>query len=471
MKVCIIAEGSYPIVRGGVGEWTHQLIKQLNYVDFDVFCIAPTGQEQQAYEQLPNVDRIIISGVAPPNSRANGARLPRDFSAKLFNSLSSVLYGSPLDCESAVDFLRERHIGKPWLMSKTYWDCVVQLYQKSYPELSFSDFFWTTQGVHSMLLDGLNLVDELPAADIYHSLTSGLGGLVGAMAKVLHARPLVISELGQYMRERRIELLRCNVKEESQQQIIRFSETMLRTSYQYADLIAPVSKSYVATEIELGADPDKIRIVNNGIDCMRFIPGPSKKNAIPIVGCFARIVPIKDQMTFIRACKKVLENHQANFVIIGEVQDREYFRQCQTLIDELGLTENIKFTGYVDNLLEWYHRVDVFVLVSSWEGVPLALLEAMSCGLPCICTAVGGVPDILADTGAGYLVPPSDPDSVASIICELIDNETLRREIGKRASELVKEKYSIEDMTDRILIVYLEGLLNGCGVRQPKTSD
>jgi polysaccharide biosynthesis protein PelF len=471
MKVCIISEGSYPIARGGLSEWAHQLIRLLNYVDFDIFCIAPTGRERQIYEKLPNVDRVIISGLAQPSVQSNGARLSKPISVDLANSLSSVLSGSPLDCERVVDLLGQHNVGKPWLRSKTYWDSMVQLYRNSYPDTSFSDFFWTTQGIYSMLLDGLNLVDELPPADIYHSLTSGLGGLVGSMAKVLRGRPLVVSELGQYMRERAIELSRCNIREESQRQIIKFSETMLRTSYKYADLIVPVSKSYVPPEVELGADPNKVRIVNNGIDVNKFKPNPSRNgNGIPIVGCFARIVPVKGQMTFIKACKKVLENHQANFVLVGEVQDREYYQQCQALVQELGLTQNLKFIGYVDNLLEWYQRVDIFVLVSQWEGIPLALLEAMSCGLPSICTAVGGIPDILSDTEAGYLVPPNDSDSLASRICELLDDETLRKTMGLRASQLVKEKYSIEDMADRILSVYLEGILHGGAVSQSKTS-
>jgi len=471
MKVCIISEGSYPIARGGLSEWAHQLIRLLNYVDFDIFCIAPTGRERQIYEKLPNVDRVIISGLTQPYDQRNGARLSKPISVELASSLSGVLSGSLVNCEIIADLLGQHSVGRPWLRSKTYWDSMVQLYKSSYPDTSFSDFFWTTQGIYSMLLDGLNLVNELPMADIYHSLTSGLGGLVGSMAKVQHGRPLVVSELGQYMRERAIELSRCEIREESQRQIIKFAETMLRTSYKYADLIVPVSKSYVPPEVELGADPDKIRIVNNGIDCNKFRPNPSKNGGTPVVGCFARIVPVKGQMTFIKACKKVLENHQANFILVGEVQDQEYYQQCQALVQELGLAQNLKFIGYVDNLLEWYQRVDIFVLVSQWEGIPLALLEAMSCGLPSICTAVGGIPDILSDTGAGYLVPPNDSDSLASRICELLDDETLRKTIGLRASQLVKEKYSIKDMADRILGVYLEGILHGGTLSQSKTAN
>src|SRR4030043_223491 len=103
-----------------------------------------------------------------------------------------------------------------------------------------------------MVLDGLALVDRVQVADVYHSLTAGLGGLIGSIAKVLNGKPFIVSELGQYMRERTIELARYKIPETAQRQIIRLSETMLRTSYKYADLIEPVSSSYIPPELELG---------------------------------------------------------------------------------------------------------------------------------------------------------------------------------------------------------------------------
>lgn len=461
MKVCIIAEGSYPIFRGGLSEWAHQLIKESKHIDFDVVCIAPPGRKQELYDRLPNVERLVILEVSKQGIGGKSPALPKAVSTALYDCLGGVLCGSPINCEDLAGLLSEYHITKTWLRSKEYWDSIVQFYQENCPEREFTDFFWTTQGMYSLLLDDLALVDEVPTADVYHCLTGGLGGLVGSMAKVLHGKPLVLAELGQYIRERKIELSRLGIRESVQGQIINFSETMLRTSYKYADLILPVCSSYVASELELGADRNKIRIVSNGIDCHTFRPGPSRNGAKPVVGCFARVVPVKDQMTFIRACKKVIEKHQVDFVVVGEIQDSEYYRDCQTLVQELGLAENIKFIGYVDNLLEWYHRVDIFVLTSLWEGIPLALLEAMSCGLPCICTEVGGVPDILSDPSVGYMVPPNDADSLASRICQLLEDESLRAETGKRARELVEEKYTIERMSSQILRAYVEVLLDG----------
>jgi len=465
LKVCMISEGSYPVCRGGLSEWAHELIKQLKFIEFDIFCIAPPQRTKSLYDKLPNIKNIVTVEVSNTDRSRKSSTLPKSISAELSDCLGDALYGRHINCERLAEIVKEYHIKKTWLRSREVWNTTVGFYQENCPDQSFREFFWTAQGIYSMLLDGLALVDRVPVADVYHSLTAGFGGLIGSVAKVLHGKPFIISELGQYMRERTIELSRYKIPETAQHQIIRLTETMLRTAYKYTDLIVPVSGSYIPPELELGAERRKIRIVSNGIDAQRFVPDLSSNGTCPVVGCVARVVPIKGQLTFIKACKKVLENYKASFVIVGDIQDDPaYYKQCKALIDELGLTEDIKFVGYSDNLLEWYHKVDVFVLPSLWEGIPLALLEAMSCGLPCVCTAVGGVRDIISDSGVGYIVPPDDPDSMSARITQLLKDKALRKEMGKRARELIKEKYTIEHMAEGILRTYLEVLSDGSPV-------
>ena len=263
---------------------------------------------------------------------------------------------------------------------------------------------------------------------------------MGSLAKLLHGSPLIVSEHGLYLKERSDELSRSDVPEPEGQQIMRFSESMIRTSYQWADRIVPICNSHTVIERELGADPDKIKIINNGIDCKRFRPGPKRNQKPPMVGCFARVVPIKGITTLIRAARAVLDKYQVDFVVAGEIQDQEYHRECQELIEGLGLQEHFKFIGHV-SLSEWYHRADISVLSSISEGMPYTLLESMSCGLPCVCTAVGGIPEILGDDSVGYLVPPNDPHSLANRICQLLENEKLRKDMGRRAAPFVSSGF------------------------------
>jgi glycosyltransferase involved in cell wall biosynthesis len=139
-----------------------------------------------------------------------------------------------------------------------------------------------------------------------------------------------------------------------------------------------------------------------------------------------------------------------------KAEDEEYYRECQALVKRLDLSEKIKFIGHSDNMLDLYRKADIFVLSSRSEGVPLALLEAMSCGLPSVCTAVGGVPEILPDTITGFLVPPGDIDCLASKISTLLDDPELRKKMGIRARELIKEKYTVGEMAQKILGIYNE---------------
>ena len=459
MRVCIIAEGSYPVVRGGLSEWAHLLIKTLKDVEFSVLCVTPTGEEEQLYEKLPNVNEVAIRPLIRNQAFRKTSSLPEVVSMNLADSLGNILNGECLDCESIVEIRKRYPIEKWWLTSRAYWDYVVGFYEKNCPERPFLNYFWTNFGIYSILLDSLHFIDQLPRADVYHCLSVGLAGFIGSLAKILHGSPLVITEQGLYVKERRSELSGRDVSEYERQQLIKFSESLTKTSYEYADCIVPPCRSHILVEQELGADLDKIKVIDNGIECDKFRPGPERNETPLVVGCLARVVPIKGITTLIRAARIVLEKQQANFVVVGEVQDEEYYHQCQELVDELGLEDHFRFIGHA-NSLEWYHRIDIFVLSSLSEGVPYSLLEAMSCGLPGVCTAVGGVPEILSNPSVGYVVPPNDPDSLAEKIGELLENEPLRKRMGQQAKALANDKYTIKKMANEFYRLY-EGLLNG----------
>jgi len=166
------------------------------------------------------------------------------------------------------------------------------------------------------------------------------------------------------------------------------------------------------------------------------------------------VVPIKGIEVLIKAARSVLQSQQANFVVVGEVQDEPYYKECLKMVQEMGIGDHFHFVGHKDPL-EWYHQVDIFTLSSISEGVPYALLEAMSCGLPSVCTAVGGVPEIIQE-GLGYLVLPNHPEQLAEKLGLLISNRSLRKEMGRRASEQAHAKYHIRDMASRFLTLYEE---------------
>lgn len=453
MRVCIVSEGGYPIVRGGLSEWAHMLIKTLNDVEFDVFCTTGSGKERPTYSKLKNVkSRVIVPLIGARSKRKSS--LPRNVTRTLSDSLQNVLLGAPLDLESIVKIRKRYNIDKGWLLSESYWHFLSHFYRKNYPDHSFVEFFWTVFGLYSVLLESISAMLQIPHADVYHCLSSGYAGLAGSLAKITHHRPLIVTEQGLYLVEREKDLSRQNVSEWYRKQVNKFSESIVKTSYRYADYVVPPCHSHIEVEEKLGMNPSRIRLIDNGIDCNKFIPGPTRNGVKPVVGCFARVVPIKGIEVLIKAAKIVTEKYPADFVVVGEIQDKQYHGECQKLVEELGLKDRFRFIGYTESL-QWYHKIDVFTLSSISEGVPYALLEAMSCGLPAVCTAVGGVPEIVRkDTG--YLVPPNDPNKLAEKLGELVTNRELRLTMGKRATQVAKEKYTIQDMANNFYKLYEE---------------
>ncbi len=455
MKICIVSEGSYPIVLGGLSEWAHMLIKHLKDIEFDIFCIAPTSEDKwvPVYEKLPNVGKVIIKPLIRPHTLHQTSHTSKQLSVDLVKLLKQSSNGEPMDLRNLVKLHRSTDIKKGWLNSKSYFDFVAESSRRNYPEGSFSEYFWTFLGLNSILLDSMRFIRELPKADVYHSLSSGFAGFAGSLAKTVWNKPLVITEQGLYLVERRNELSRQNVSEWYRSQLIKFSESLVKTSYKYANLIVPPCLSHTKIEKEMGADPNKIMMINNGIELYRFTPS-SRNGGKPVIGCFARVVPIKGITTLIQAAKIVCEKSPADFVVLGKIQDQEYYNQCQNLVKDLGLENRFRFMGH-SNAAEWYHNVDIFTLSSISEGVPYALLEAMSSGLPSVCTAVGGIPEIISD-GVGYVVPPARPDILAEKIGLLLDNKELRKKMGLQATAVANAKYDIDEMVEKFRALYTE---------------
>lgn len=173
-----------------------------------------------------------------------------------------------------------------------------------------------------------------------------------------------------------------------------------------------------------------------------------------MIGCFARVVPIKDIETLIRAAAIVCQNHDARFVVAGEAQDPQYLKDCQKLVKDIGLVDKFEFLGHMDSA-KGLHEIDIFTLSSYSEGVPYALLEAMSCGLPAVCTSVGGMPEIIRED-TGFTVPPKQPEALAHKICELLDNKEMRISFGRRAREVALTEYTIDIMGNNFLNLYKE---------------
>jgi glycosyltransferase involved in cell wall biosynthesis len=122
----------------------------------------------------------------------------------------------------------------------------------------------------------------------------------------------------------------------------------------------------------------------------------------------------------------------------------------------LGVSENVVFLGHREDTDELLQAVDVFVLPSLSEGIPMALLEAMAASRAVVASRVGGIPEIVEDGFEGFLVEPMDVDSLAERCRQLIESPDVARKMGEQARKRVERDFSATAMADRVALLYKE---------------
>jgi glycosyltransferase involved in cell wall biosynthesis len=231
-----------------------------------------------------------------------------------------------------------------------------------------------------------------------------------------------------------------------------------------ADKIITVSNATKDYVLSLGAKPEKVKVLHNGVDLVRFRPLAGKReemrrkigisqNSI-VVLTVRRLVYKNGIDTLIESANiAVKKNPKIIFLVVGKGPD---LNKVQMRSEQLGIENNFRLTGFVkdEDLPFYYNAADFFVLPSkSGEGLPLVALEAMACGLPVIATNVGGISEILMED-YGKLVPPNQPELLAKAVLEFsnIDLSSRKKEI--RA--VMEEKYSWDKNVETLIEIYEE---------------
>jgi glycosyltransferase involved in cell wall biosynthesis len=231
-----------------------------------------------------------------------------------------------------------------------------------------------------------------------------------------------------------------------------------------ADKIIAVSNATKDYVLSLGAKPQKVKVLHNGVDLVKFRPLAGKReemrkklgipqNAI-VVLTVRRLVYKNGVDTLIDTANiAVKKNPRIVFLAVGKGPDSD---SVKLRIQQLGIEANFKLPGFVsdEDLPFYYNTADLFVLPSkSGEGLPLVALEAMACALPVIATNVGGIKEILMDD-YGKLVPPNQPELLAKAILEFAAVDFSPRKKELRA--MMEEKFSWDANVERLVEIYEE---------------
>lgn len=213
------------------------------------------------------------------------------------------------------------------------------------------------------------------------------------------------------------------------------------------DAYVAVSAAVEAGLVAQGAPPDRIRTILNGVD-VEAVRREAEEHAndagdaVAQVVCVGRLMPVKGIEYLIRAAVHVPD---ARFVIAGEGPLEPELRQ---LVDSLGLSERVRFAGYVSSAAAVLAAADVVAMPSLSEGLPLVAIEAGALGKPVVATRVGGIPEIVEDGVTGLLVPPEDPGALGTAIRRLLEDEGLRLRMGAAAAERVERHFDVHAMGD-----------------------
>ena len=487
--ICLMLEGTYPFVAGGVSSWVHNVVKALPEFSFTGICILPTEKEkwEVKYDVPPNFRGLKVVYLHDydigDKTKHRNKRYRRDFQAikrfhqKLFNNDFS-------DFENILPIFQVK--GKPkftahdLVYGKDAWQLLLDFYKPEVNRESFIDYFWTFRFIHLPLIKLLTAT--IPKAKVYHTVSTGYAGLLGATAKCIYQKPLLLTEHGIYTKERKIEISQADwiyvaggEKIQVQTNLgffqnlwVSFFESMGRLTYQKSNEIYTLYEGNRQLEIEYGADPKKTFIIPNAINIDRFqqYPKEPRHPGDPfVVGFVGRVVPIKDVKTFIRACKVVsLHVQNVKFYIMGpRDEDPQYDRECVELVSMLGLEEQIFFTGRV-NVIQYYPKIDLLVLTSISEAQPLVILEAACLGVPSVASDVGSCDELLlgrteedkALGPSGIITRVADPDDTAQAITKILQNDDLREKMSQAAIQRVEEYYKESDLIDRYRSIYIK---------------
>jgi glycosyltransferase involved in cell wall biosynthesis len=477
--VCLVTEGTYPFVRGGVSSWIHGIITGMPDVKFALVLISAERKPAKLAFELPKNlikftevfihEAVIHDEPRPGKKKLHGPfwQSVKDFHTAPDRSAQILPFLNVLT--GLVDPTRRVVNTHDVLFSRDAWDYLVERYEARAGDTSFIDFVWTWRAIHTPIMQLLNA--DVPPARCYHLVSTGYAGLVGVLARFHYRRPVLLTEHGIYVRERKIDIARADwIYEEPlrvktvqrevgvlKQLWTNFFVRLGELTYAHTDEVLTLFNGNRNLQIELGCPPERVRVVPNGVKTDVFgevRQRPRPNDGIRRIGFVGRVVPIKDVKTFIKACALVYQAMpNTEFLICGPTDEEPvYAEECRSLGNMLGM-KTLIFTGPVD-VKVYFPKMDVFVLTSISEGQPLTILEAACAGVPTVTSDVGAcrelcegyAPEDRALGLSGLVTGVGNPRETADAILKILRDEPLRQSMIRNGVARAERFYRQDDV-------------------------
>lgn len=208
---------------------------------------------------------------------------------------------------------------------------------------------------------------------------------------------------------------------------------------------------------------DKIITVHNSIDMASVTPSRDSASVrkefglspeTPLIVAAGRMAPVKAYHILLKAASIILERlPQARVMLVGDGPERP---SLEKLSRELGLADKVIFPGFRNDITDILGALDIMVISSNHEGIPMVVLETMALAKPVVSTAVGGMKEVIENEVSGLLVSPGDPVALASACLRLFDDSQLRSQLGEQGQQRIVKEFSIEKHRQRVTQIYME---------------
>ena len=207
--------------------------------------------------------------------------------------------------------------------------------------------------------------------------------------------------------------------------------------------------------------PSKVIVIPNGIDERKYAVTADhrKKKELgiekhyPILGLGVRLIEQKGVEYLLKAMPSILQEFPKTMLLIAG--GGPFQQNLQTMSEKLGIAQAVKFLGFRLDMPEILSILDIYVLPSIWEGMPLVILEAMAAKKPIVATKVGGIPEAVIHNHSGLLVPPKDPEALANAILKILKNSNLAASLAENAYNRFLKYFTVKKMVSRYEQLYL----------------
>ena len=279
---------------------------------------------------------------------------------------------------------------------------------------------------------------------------SSKAGFLGRVAAMLNKTPIVIHTIHGFAFHDYMNSFKKN--------IFIYLEKL---SAKWTHGLVTVSNLNKKKVVDLGIAPiEKLKNIYSGIDLTLFINEKNDQfrkelnldSSHLLLGSVGRLSNQKDPITMIEAfCIVIKRFPSAHLTLVGDGELRD---EILIKINQLQLNGRVHLTGNKNDPWKIYHSLDLFIMSSIYEGLGRSITEALSCGVPVVCTSVEGVPEIVRDNETGILVPPKDPGALATGIINSLNDMDNAKKMAEEGRKFVNENFDVNKMVDDIDSLY-----------------